>query len=114
MLSLADYRRWDVSRQRQIAREFDYSVFHLHSGCLHVLDALLEILELDAVEVSLDPWPSGPHPGDTIPALARIQAAGKAIVVHGGPVSPAECERMRRELSPVGLALDVGLGAEAR
>lgn len=113
MLSPADYRRWDVPRQRRIAREFDYSVLHLHSGCLHVLDALLEMPELDAVEVSLDPWPSGPHPVDTIPALARIQAAGKAVVVHGGPMSIEDYERMVAALSPVGLALDVGIGVEA-
>ncbi len=113
MLSLANYRRWDVSRQRRIAREFDYSVFHLHSGCLHVLDGLLEIPELDAVEVSLDPWPSGPHSVDTIPALARAQAAGKAVVVHGGPMSTGDFEQMRSALSPVGLALDVGIGEEA-
>ncbi len=113
MLSLTDYRRWDVPRQRRIAREFDHSVFHLHSGCLHVLDGLLEIPELDAVEVSLDPWPSGPHPVDTIPALARIQAAGKAVVVHGGPMSVEDFEQMRSSLSPIGLALDVGIGEEA-
>jgi hypothetical protein len=114
MLSPADYRRWDVPRQRRLSREFDYSIFHLHSGCLHVLDGLLDMPELDAVEVSLDPWPSGPHPGDTIPALARIQAAGKAVVVHGGPVAPEDYELMRASLSPVGLALDVGIGEELR
>ena len=114
MLSPADFRRWDVPRQRRIAREFDFSVFHLHSGCLHVLDGLLEMPELDAVEVSLDPWPSGPHPVDTISALARCQAAGKAVVVHGGPMSPDDYERMMASLSPVGLALDVGIGEEAK
>jgi hypothetical protein len=114
MLGLFDYRLWDVPRQRRIAREFDFTVFHLHSGCLHVLEGLLEMPELDAVEVSLDPWPAGPHPGETIPALARIQAAGKAVVVHGGPVSPEEYDRMRAELSPTGLALDVGIGEELR
>lgn len=114
MLSLGDYRRWDVPRQRRIAGEFDYSILHLHSGCLHVLDGLLDMPELAAVEICLDPWPSGPHPGDTIPALARIQAAGKAVVVHGGPVSPDEYERMRESLSPVGLAIDVGIGEEMK
>lgn len=111
LLSPASYRRWCVPLDARIAGAFDYSIFHLHSSCIHILDALLEIEALDAIQLTLDVWPSGPRLYELLPRLTRIQQAGKSLLITGGPVSREELDEALRTLPAAGLALQVGIGS---
>ena len=110
LLSPTTYREHFAPFDWRIAAEFDYSIFHLHSVCLHVLDVLLAIEPLDAVQVSLDPWPAGPRLGAILSDLARVQAAAKSLLITGGPVSRDELDQALALLPSAGLALQVQIG----
>ena len=84
---------------------------HVHSGQLQMLTAMLEIPELSAIQVAIDPPPYAAPAGTLLPRFKEIQAAGKSLLVTG-PMRQAELDEALRELSPVGLALRVGVLSE--
>ncbi len=83
---------------------FDFVVMHVHSGCLHVIDALLQAPELDAIQVSID-FPGGPLLPAILPALRKIQ--GRKPLIVTGPATEREIELALTSLSPAGVALDL-------
>jgi hypothetical protein len=87
-----------------IAEAFPYSLLHLHSAALHILTAVLEIPSLTAVNVVVDPL--GPSLSALLPDLRRIQAAGKALHLHGD-LSPEDVRLVRSALSADGLCLSL-------
>ena len=93
---------WDCDRA--IAEAFPYSLLHLHSASLRMLPAVLEIPSLTAVNVVVDPL--GPTLVELLPDLQRIQAAGKALHLHGD-LSAGDVQRVRTDLSPDGLCLSL-------
>ena len=111
VLSPETYRKWLAPHDARIATAFDYSFFHLHSGCTHIIDVLVENEELDAVEVAIDPWPAAPRLYELLPRLAKVQEAGKCLLIDGGPISREELDETLRTLPHSGLALRVGIGS---
>ncbi len=111
VLSPQDYREWLLPRDRRISEAFDYSFYHLHSGNVHVLDSLLDNERLGAIELCLDPWPFAPRLRDLLPQAARVQAAGKSLLIDGGPISQDELEQALDVLPHTGLALRVSIGS---
>lgn len=87
MLSPKMYRDRVLPHDRRILEAFDYSLMHVHSGCLHVMDVLLEEDALQAVEVSID-YPGGPLVMEILPILERILEHKPLIV--SGPVTAEE------------------------
>jgi hypothetical protein len=87
-----------------IANAFPFSLLHLHSASLHILKAVLEIPSLTAVNVVVDPV--GPTLTDLLPNLRRIQAAGKALHLHGN-LSVEDVQFARSNLSVDGLCLSL-------
>ena len=69
-ISAAMYRKFFVECDAAIAAAFEYSLIHLHSASLHILGAVLEIPNLSAVNIVVDP--SGPSLAALIPDLRRI------------------------------------------
>jgi hypothetical protein len=92
MLSPTVYRERVLPHDRAVMRQFDYPLIHLHSGCLHVAEALLEVPELRAIQVSVD-HPGGPLAAQVMPILERMVARKPLIVT--GPVTSAELEALR-------------------
>jgi hypothetical protein len=90
-----------------IADAFPYSLLHLHSAALHILPAVLEIPRLTAVNVVVDPL--GPDLPALLPSLRRIQAAGKALHLHGD-LAEADVRLVSSALSPDGLCLSLVRG----
>jgi len=82
MLSAAQYRDWYLPYDQQIATAADYAVIHLHSGSLHTVGPILEIERPQAIQVSLDPQPSGPPLERLLPVFQRILQA-KPLIVDG-------------------------------
>jgi hypothetical protein len=75
------YREFLLPYNRRICKTFDYTVFHLHSAFTELLDDLLTIEELRAVQVTVDS--KGPKLSDLTEPLLKIQNAGKKLVLRG-------------------------------
>jgi len=82
LLSPAQYRDWYLPFDLQIAAAADYAVIHLHSGSLHTVEPLLEIETPQAIQVSLDPQPSGPPLERLLPVFSRVLQV-KPLIVDG-------------------------------
>ena len=94
------FRKYDAS----IMSRFDYSLTHVHSCGLHIIDALLTIDELSAIEMSIDAEATGWDPARFIQYCHKIQSANKSVLVWG-QLSQADLKEMLASLSPVGLAV---------
>ena len=106
MLSPGMYRDQLLAHDRAIMDAYDFPLIHLHSGCLHVVDALLAVDELQAIQVSID-HPGGPLGCEVMPILERVIHHKPLIVT--GPVTPEELESLR-QLGQIGsLCLSVRL-----
>ncbi|MCD6302623.1 MAG: hypothetical protein J7M15_03750 [Anaerolineae bacterium] len=90
---------WDL----RTAKVADYSIMHLHSGSLHVIDALLERPSPTAIQVSLDPPPSAPPWPELLPTFAKI-LAHKPLLIDGY-LSQDEVYALQRALPRDGLAI---------
>ncbi len=106
MLSPGLYRERVLEYDRRIIESFDFPLIHLHSGCLHVVEPLLDMAALSAVQVSID-HPGGPLATDVMPVLERIVKRKPLIVT--GPVTAAELERLRSLVDLGSLCLRVRL-----
>ena len=104
LLSPRLYQDCFLPHDSRVFDSFDLVVMHVHSGCLHIVDALLSAPELDAIQVSID-FPGGPLLSDILPALERIQ--GRKPLIVTGPATEDEIERTLSLLPPAGVALDL-------
>ena len=91
MLSPQMYRERVRAADQKVIEAFDYPLIHVHSGCLHLADALLEIDALKVIQVSID-HPGGPLAADVMPILTRIIQKKPLIVT--GPVSTEELDML--------------------
>jgi len=77
------YREQILPHDRAIFSAFDYSIIDLHSaGTLHLHPVLIEVAELDALSVTLDPYDNAPTLDELIPIFGRILEA-KSLSVYG-------------------------------
>jgi hypothetical protein len=82
LLSPVQYREWYLPYDKRIAEAADFAVIHLHSGSLHTVESLLQLNKPQAIQVSLDPQPSGPPLDRLLPVFSRILQA-KSLIVDG-------------------------------
>ena len=102
LLSPRLYQDFLVPLEDAILRCFDRTMIHVHSGTLPIMmDGLLALGSLHAVEVLLDP--GGKPLSDLLPLFRRIQAR-KALLICGD-MSLADLRLLRQALSPAGLCL---------
>lgn len=106
MLSPDLYRRHVLPADRRVMEAFDYPLIHLHSGCLHVVDALLEVEALRAIQVSVD-HPGGPLAHEIMPILRRL--AGRKSLIVTGPVDREELSELDALAELGSLCLEVSL-----
>ncbi len=111
MLSPATYRDGVLPHDRAVMRQFEFPYIHVHSGCLHVAEALADVPELRAIQVSID-HPGGPLAAAIMPALARIVRRKPLIVT--GPVTAAELADLRELARWGSVCLRVEVYAEER
>ncbi len=69
-----------------------------------MIDALLVDDTFSVIEVNLDHPGSSPPVGQYLPALRRIQRAGRPLLLWG-EISPSDWDLLRGELSPAGLSI---------
>lgn len=102
-LSPAQYERWFWPYDVDICQHVGYSVIHLHSGSLHTVSVLLQGEWPQAIQVTLDPEPSGPPLVELVPTFRRILQR-KALIVDG-PLCDAEVARLQSQLPHDGLCI---------
>jgi len=103
-LSPAMYAEQILPHDRTILSAFDYSILDLHSaGTLHLLPVLLEVEELDAISVTLDPYESAPTVEALIPTLERVLER-KSVSLYG-QMTVGELERLKQALPTGCLAI---------
>jgi hypothetical protein len=98
------YRRFVQPVDRMIAAGFPCAFIHLHSTSMFLLDAILEIAEIQCFEINNDA--AGPPLSQLIPFLQRVQAAGKPLLVRGA-FRPDELRMTMDALEPRGLFLNI-------
>jgi len=78
------YQKQILPHDRTIMQTFDYSIIDLHSGgTLHLHKVLMEVEELNAISITIDPFENCPTIGDLIPTFANILEA-KSLSISGG------------------------------
>ena len=80
LLSPSLYEEFVLPLDRKIAGAAEYSLFHLHSSGLHLLDFLLSIGEIDVFQVSKD---EGVELEKVLPALLKIQKSERCVMLKG-------------------------------
>jgi hypothetical protein len=102
--SPALYRRFVQPVDRMLARQFPSSFIHLHSTSMFLLEAFLEIAEIQAFEVNNDVL--GPPVARMILYFQKIQAARKPLLIRGS-FSREELQRLMGSLEARGLFLNI-------
>jgi len=82
----------------------DVNFIHLHSACLYPLDMLLESKSFDVIQINIDHGGVAPPLAKLLPALRRVQAARRPLLLWG-EFAPDDWQLIRRELSPAGLSV---------
>ena len=80
LLSLDLYQKFVHAHDRAIASAVEYSLFHLHSTGLHLLDFLLENDGIRIIQISKD---EGVDLETILPSLHQVQQAGKCLLLKG-------------------------------
>ncbi len=91
-----------LEQDKRIAQAFPYSLIHLHSSSLFLLNEFLSIPELDLFEVNKDIVEM--QLPELMPYLKRIQEAGRLLYLRG-PLTCEDYALIRRELAPEGLII---------
>ncbi len=97
----AKYLQEEDARQ---ATAFPYSVIHLHSSSLFLLEKILEIEPLRCIQINKDV--GGMDIAEMLPYLKKVQERGKPLMVRG-KLDRADLALLRRELTPAGLYLQI-------
>ncbi len=101
ILSSEMFNEFLLEPMKYIAQNIDYCIMHMHSSYLHILDLLLPIEKLRAVQISIDP--NGPSLDELLPLFNKILSS-KALIV-GGQVSFEDINTIVAELPSEGLCI---------
>jgi hypothetical protein len=112
LLSAKVYEEQILPFDLEVARACPLCVFHLHNNGLHVAPALMERPEISAVEVVVDPYPTGKRKAWEVAMLQRIQQH-KPLILNTVSPSYAECEWLLRQLDRRGLYFNARFAADA-
>ena len=103
LLSPRHYGRWFLPYDSRISAAVDYSIIHLHSCSLHVVDELLKVERPQAIQVIIETGPNVPSLAQLIPIFRRILAV-KPLLVEG-PLTEDELHLLQDALPPDGLCI---------
>jgi len=107
-LSSKQYRDWFLPYDVKISEAFDYSIIHLHSCSLHVIDDLLMISKPMAIQITLEDEPKGPSLENLLPTFQRILES-KPLLLEG-KISEDQLSLLLENLPHAGLAINARKG----
>jgi hypothetical protein len=102
--SPALYRKFVQPVDRELASRFPCSFMHLHSTSMFLLDAFLEIGEIQCFQINKDAL--GPSTAAMIPHYRKVQSAGKPLLIRGS-FGVEETRLLLDSLDPRGLFLNI-------
>jgi len=86
----------------QLASLSNYTLMHLHTSSLFLIDSFLEVSQIRAFQITKD---SGYGAiSDMIPVLAKIQKAGKPLILKG-QFDANDLKLIKQRLSPCGFCI---------
>ena len=85
----------------RLARSAAYTMMHLHPASFYVVDALLEVEALNAIQINKDV--GGPSVEAMLPVLRTVQQ--RKNLVFWGDITPAELDWLADRLPPAGVYL---------
>jgi hypothetical protein len=86
------------------ASSFPYSVIHLHSTSLFLLDAILNVESLKCIQINKDA--GGLEVSGMLPFFKKVRERGKRLLIRG-KLNNGDLALLRSELSPNGLYLQI-------
>lgn len=89
-------------RVAEIAGISNYTLIHLHSPAMTLIDNFLEINQIDAFQVTKDP--GSVTLSEMISALVKIQEKGRPLIVKG-ELNEEDIKLLKSNLSPSGLCI---------
>jgi hypothetical protein len=98
------FREFLLPLARAACQSAEVHFIHLHSACLYPLEMLLEENFFDVLQINIDHSGVAPPLAALIPALQRVQAARRPLLLWG-EFTPDDWQLVRRELNPAGLSL---------
>jgi hypothetical protein len=84
LISAKMYREHVLPYAKEVIRACPFSIFHLHSGGLHIAPLLVEIPEMDVIEVGMDSPPAQKRRPYEIEMLKMI-LEHKSVILDVGP-----------------------------
>jgi hypothetical protein len=104
MIQAGLYKEFFLEYDSSIISNFEYSILHVHNCGLHIIEALLEIGKLNAIEISLDRETGDWNPAKIIEYCEKIQSAKKSVLIYG-QLSQPEVNELLISLNPIGLGI---------
>ena len=102
LLSPDIYARQILPYDLEIIRACPLCLFHIHNNGYHIAPLLVQIEELDAIEVVVDPYPTGKRKAHELAMMQMIQEH-KPLMVDANFPTLEEAEWMLDNLVPEGL-----------
>ncbi|MFW5988266.1 MAG: hypothetical protein ACOCQA_02370 [bacterium] len=101
LISPGMFKKFFLSRFKKMLKDLEWCIMHTHSSSLHVLDLLMPINELKAIQVGIDP--NGPSLKELIPKFHKILS--KKTLIIGGVLNSVEINTLISELPSEGLCI---------
>ena len=104
------YRKFLQPVDRAVAGRFANTFIHLHTNSMFLYDLFLEVEEIRCFQVNYELHSGGPPIAGMIPALRKIQAANRPLLVRGS-FTPDELRLLADSLDSRGLYLYIMVGS---
>jgi hypothetical protein len=104
MLPARMYEQYFLKRDEQIIDNFEYSLVHIHACGVHIVESLLKLDHLKAIEISLDRETGRTDISAVIEVAKCIQGHGKALLLYG-ELDQKELTMFTHVLNQNGLAI---------
>lgn len=101
LLSPNQYAKWFLPYDERISQAVDYSIIHLHSCSLHIVDTLLRVEYPKAIQITLETGPTVPSLSEMLPTFRRM-LEHKPVLLDG-PLTSAQVDYLLNELPGDGL-----------
>ena len=101
------YSKFIKSLDKRLADVAPYTLIHLHASSIFLIDQFLEVSKINAFQITKDLGST--KLSDMIPALQKIQQAGKPLIVKGR-FDDADLDLMKSHLLLPGLCIQPVVG----
>jgi hypothetical protein len=97
------YEKYIYDTHKRLSKSAEYTMMHLHPASFYVIDYLLEIEDLNAIQINKDV--GGPSVEEMLPIFQNVQQKKNLIV--WGDFNNEEIELLSRHLDPEGLYITI-------